>query len=141
MSLRIRDLCSRLRRPLETTFDMTTLTFSTGGCPSCPFYSFTRGPWYPVFCENPSREVATKDHSSSNPPKGNPPDLKTNVDVSKVDVKGFPHVAHQQKIYLGDAPDNSLYSAYLAVKSEEELGSPPSLSPRLGRAIHRPIPA
>ena len=74
------------RRPLKTTFDMTTLIFSTGGCPSYPFYSFKRGPWYPVFRENPSREVATKDHSSSNPPKGNPPDLKTKVDVSKVDV-------------------------------------------------------
>ena len=58
-----------------------------------PFYSFKRGPWYPVFRENPSREVATKDHSSSNPPKGNPPDLKTKVDVSKVDVKGFPNGA------------------------------------------------
>ena len=69
---------------------MTTLIFSTGGCPSYPFYSFKRGPWYPVFRENTSREVATKDHFSSNPPKGNPPDLKTKVDVSKVDVKGFP---------------------------------------------------
>ena len=80
-----------LRRPLKTTFDMTTLIFSTGVCPSYPFYSFKRAPWYPVFRENPSREVATKDHSSSNPAKGNPPDLKTKVDVSKVDVKGFPN--------------------------------------------------
>ena len=80
------------RRPLKTTFDMTTLIFSTGGCPSYPFYSFKRGPWYPVFRENPSREVATKDHSSSNPPKGNPLDLKTKVDVNKVDVKGFPKI-------------------------------------------------
>ena len=40
--------------------------------------------------ENPSSEVAAKDHSSSNPPKGNPPDLKTTVDGGKVDVKGFP---------------------------------------------------
>ena len=71
-------------------FDMTTLIFSTGGCPSYPFCSFKRGPWYPVFRENPSSEVATKDHSSSNPAKGNPQDLKTKVDVSKVDVKGFP---------------------------------------------------
>ena len=77
-------------RPLKTTFDMTTLIFSTGGCPSYPFYSFKRGPWHPVFRENPSREVATKDHSSSNPAKGNPRNLKTKVDVSKVDVKGFP---------------------------------------------------
>ena len=85
---------ANVRRPLKTTFDTTTLTFSTGGCPSYPFnfYSFKRGPWYPVFCENPSREVATKDHSSSNPPKGNPPDLKTKVDVSKVNVKGFPRM-------------------------------------------------
>ena len=81
---------SRVRRPLKTTFDMTTLIFSTGGCPSYPFYSFKRGPWYPVFRENPSREVATKDHLSSNHPKGNPLDLKTKVDVNKVDVKGFP---------------------------------------------------
>ena len=69
---------------------MTSLIFSTGGCPSPPFYSFKRGRWAPFFGENPSREVATKDHSSSNPPKGNPPDLKTKVDVSKVDVKGLP---------------------------------------------------
>ena len=69
---------------------MTTLIFSTGGCPSYPFYSFKRGPWYPFLAENPSREVATEDHSSSNPPNGNPPDLKAKVDVSKVDVKGFP---------------------------------------------------
>ena len=82
--------CAPLRRPLKTTFDRTTLIFSTRGCPSYPFYSFKRGPWYPVFRENPSREVATKDHSSSNPAKGNPPDLNTKVDVSKVDVKGFP---------------------------------------------------
>ena len=84
----------RIRKPLKTTFDMTTLIFSTGGCPSYPFYSFKRGPWNPFFSglltENPSREVATKDHSSWNPRKGNPPDLKTKVDVSKVDVKGFP---------------------------------------------------
>ena len=67
---------------------MTTLIFSAGGCPSYPSYSFERGPWYlflwPV-TENPSRGVANKDHSSSNPRKGNPPDLKT-----KVDVAGFP---------------------------------------------------
>ena len=69
---------------------MTSLIFSARGCPSYPFYSFKRGPWSPVLRENRSREVATKDHSSSNPPKGNPPDLKTKVDVSKVDVKGFP---------------------------------------------------
>ena len=37
---------------------------------------------------NPSKEVAAKDHSSSNPPKGSP-DLKTKVDICKVDVKGF----------------------------------------------------
>ena len=79
-------------------FDMTTLIFSTGGCPSYPFYSSKRGPWYPVFRENPSREVATEDHSSSNPPKGNPPDLKTKVDVSKVDVKGFPNFVNSNKI-------------------------------------------
>ena len=83
------------KRPLKTTFDMTTLIFSTGGCPSYPFYPFKRGPWYLflwVLTENPSREVATKDHLSSNPRKGNPPDLKTKVDASKVDVKGFPIV-------------------------------------------------
>ena len=83
----------KIRRPLKTTFDMTTLIFSAGGCPSYPFYSFERGPgalfsW--LVTENPSREVATKDHSSSNPLKGNSADLKTKVDVSKVDVKGFP---------------------------------------------------
>ena len=76
-----------VRRPLQTTFDMTTLIFSAGGCPSYPFYSFKRGPWYPVFRENSSREVATK---ARTPQRGTPPDLKTKVDVSKVDVKGFP---------------------------------------------------
>ena len=84
------------RALLKTTFDMTTLIFSTRGCPSYPFYSFQRGPWYPFFVasdRNPSSEVATKDHFTSNPRKGNPPDLKTKVDVSKVDVKGFPNNA------------------------------------------------
>ena len=71
-----RQLLRSLRRPLKTTFDMTTLIFSAGGCPSYPFYSFIRGPWHPVVREIPSREVATKDHSSSNPPKVNPPELK-----------------------------------------------------------------
>ena len=84
---------------------MTTLIFSTGGCPLYPFYSFKRGPWYPVFRENPSREVATKDHSSSNPAKGNPPDLKTKVDVSKVDVKGFP-TQPSRVFWLGGAVRN-----------------------------------
>ena len=28
---------------------MTALLFSAGGCPSYPFYSFERGPWYPFF--------------------------------------------------------------------------------------------
>ena len=72
---------------------MTTLTFSAGEFPSHPLYSFKRGPWYHflwLVTEDPSREVATKDHSSSNLRKGNSPDLKTKVDVSKVDVKGFP---------------------------------------------------
>ena len=48
--------------------------------------------------ENPSREVATKDHSNSNPPKGNPPDLKAKVDVSKVDVNQKNPRAHKNKI-------------------------------------------
>ena len=72
---------------------MTTLIFSTGGAPRTLFISLKVVPGtlfsWPV-TENPSREVATKDHSSSNPRKGNPPNLKTKVDVSKVDVKGFP---------------------------------------------------
>ena len=41
--------------------------------------------------ENPSREVAAIDHSSSNSRKRNPPNLKTEVNVGKVDVKGFPN--------------------------------------------------
>ena len=40
----------------------------------------------PPFCwpvsENPSSEVATKDHSSSTPPKVNTLDLETQVDAS-----------------------------------------------------------
>ena len=44
--------------------------------------------------ENPSSEVATKDHSSCNNSKeGTPRALKTKVDVSEVEVKGFPKVA------------------------------------------------
>ena len=34
-----------LRRPLKTTFDMTTLILEYGGCPLCPFYSFKRCFW------------------------------------------------------------------------------------------------
>ena len=49
-----------------------------------------KGDFGTLFFVKTLRAVATKDHSSSNPPKGNPPDLKTKVDVSKVDVKGFP---------------------------------------------------
>ena len=64
---------------------MTTLTFSSGGCPSYPFYPLKRVPSYPILAENPSSEGATKDHLS--PHKGNPPELKIKVDVSQVDVK------------------------------------------------------
>ena len=61
---------ANVRRPLKTTFDMTTLIFSTlffplKGAPGTLF------PW--VVTENPSREVATKDHLTSNPRKGEPP--------------------------------------------------------------------
>ena len=59
----------RLRRPLKTTFDMTTLIFSSGGCPSYPFYPLKRVPSYPFLAENPSSEGATKDHLSSKPPQ------------------------------------------------------------------------
>ena len=89
-----------VRRPLKTTFDMTTLIFSAGGCPSCPFYYFKRAPgtifaWQVT--ENPCREVATKDHLLYfEALKGEPPDLKTKVDDSKVDVKGFPTQRAQQ---------------------------------------------
>ena len=82
---------------------MTTLIFSTGGCPSYPFIPLKGAPgtlFSGLVTENPSREVATKDHSSSNPRKGNPPDLKTKVDVSKVDVKGFPTMALADLMHL-----------------------------------------
>ena len=69
-------------RPLKTTFDMTTLIFSSGGCPSYPFYPLKRVPSYPFLAENPSSEGATKDHLSSKPPQGEPPELKIKVDVS-----------------------------------------------------------
>ena len=78
-----------LRRPLKTTFDMTTLSFSARECPSYPFCSFQRDSWYPflwLVTENFSREVATKDRSSSNPRKGHAPDLKAKVDIWKADV-------------------------------------------------------
>ena len=63
-------------RPLKTTFDMTTLIFSSGGCPSYPFYPLKRVPLYPFLAENPSSEGATKDHLSSKPPQGEPPGTK-----------------------------------------------------------------
>ena len=63
-------------RPLKTTFDMTTLIFSSGGCPSYPFYPLKRVPSYPFLAENPSSEGATKDHLSSKPPQGEPPGTK-----------------------------------------------------------------
>ena len=74
-------------------FSMTTLSFCAGGAPRTLFIPLkgalgTLFSW--LVTENPSREVATKDHCASNPRKGNPPDLKTKVDVSKVEVKGFP---------------------------------------------------
>ena len=66
----------RIGRPLKTTFDMTTLIFSSGGCPSYPFYPLKRVPSYPFLAENPSSEGATKDHLSSKPPQGEPPGTK-----------------------------------------------------------------
>ena len=62
-----------------------------GGAPRTIFIPLKVAPgtlfsW--LVTENPSGEVATKDHSSLNPRKGNPLDLKT-----KVDVKGFPSFA------------------------------------------------
>ena len=68
-------------RPLKTTFDMTTLIFSSGGCPSYPFYPLKRIPSYPFLVEKPSSEGATKDHLSSNL-VGNPPELEIKVNVS-----------------------------------------------------------
>ena len=62
--------------PLKTTFDMTTLIFSFGGCPSYPVYPLKRVPSYPFLAENPSSEGATKDHLSSKPPQGEPPGTK-----------------------------------------------------------------
>ena len=49
---------------------MTTLVMSTGGCASYPCYSFKlKRALVPFFSwlltENPSREVATEDHSSN----------------------------------------------------------------------------
>ena len=64
----------------EATFDMTTLIFSTAG--------FKRHPRYPFFSwlvtENPFQG-------------GSPLNLKTKVDVSKVDVKGFPTITNPQR--------------------------------------------
>ena len=70
---------------------MTILIFSAGGGgPSYPFIPLKGAPgtlssW--LVTENPF--VGSR-HSSSNPRKGTPPDVKTKVDVSKVEVKGFP---------------------------------------------------
>ena len=79
-----RKLWADFSYPMKTTFDMTTLIFGTGRVLLAPCL-LKGGPgtllsW--LVTENLSREVATKDHSSSNPPKGNPSDLKTKVDVS-----------------------------------------------------------
>ena len=66
----------KVGRPLKTTFDMTTLIFSSGGCPSYPFYPLKRVPSYLFLAENPSSEGATKDHLSSKPPQQEPPGTK-----------------------------------------------------------------
>ena len=70
----------KLGSQLKITFDMTTLICSTGGCPLYPFYSLKRGSWCLLLSwlvtENPSRKVATKDHSKSNSRKGNPPETQ-----------------------------------------------------------------
>ena len=67
---------SKVRRPLKTTFDMTTLTFSTGASPRTLLIPLIRGApgsrssW--LVTEKPFQEVATKDHSSLNTSKRNP---------------------------------------------------------------------
>ena len=66
----------KIGRPLKTTFDMTTLIFCSGGCPSYPFYPLKGVPSYPFLAENPSSEGATKDHLSSKPRQGEPPGTK-----------------------------------------------------------------
>ena len=73
---RVCDTIWTFPEPLKTTFDMTTLIFSSGGCPSYPFYPLKRVPSYPFLAENPSSEGATKDHLSSKPPQGEPPGTK-----------------------------------------------------------------
>ena len=86
------------RRPLKTTFDMTALIFSTGGCPSYPFYSFKRGPWYLFFVASDRKTLSGKSPLKTTrartPERGTPPQLKTKVDVCKVDVKGSPTYFH-----------------------------------------------
>ena len=57
----------------KTAFDMTTLIFSA---PRCFWYHILK-----ASDRNPSSEVAMKDRSSSNPPGGNPPPRKTQVDA------------------------------------------------------------
>ena len=49
-------------RPLKTTFDMTTLIFSSGGCPSYPFYPLKirnqKGPTKPKNRTNSTKEFS-----------------------------------------------------------------------------------
>ena len=61
---------------------MTTLIFSSRGAPHTLFIRLKGSPRTPFLAENPSSEGATKDHLSSKPPQGNPPELKIKVDVS-----------------------------------------------------------
>ena len=60
---------SLVRRAFHKTALTFRLKFSAWGCPSYPLYSLKRCCWYPCFH---SIEVATKDHSTSYPPYGEP---------------------------------------------------------------------
>ena len=76
----------KFRRPLKTTFDMTTLIFSTRACPSYPFYSFKGAPgtlfsW--LVTENPSRKSPLKTTRVQTPERGTPPTKKLKWTLAK----------------------------------------------------------
>ena len=83
---------------MKTTSGMATLICCVRGMPLVTFWFLLKGPLVPFFV---GRIVASdtktlppnsplKTTRARTPQRGTPPDLKAKVDVSKVDVKGFP---------------------------------------------------
>ena len=87
--LQFRNTRHFVRRPLKTTFDMTTLTFSPGECASRPSYSpGTLFSW--LVTETLPGKSPLKTTRARTPQRRTPPNLKTEVNAIKVDVQGLP---------------------------------------------------